>query len=313
MIRSGEIRQIYKCGGCGISFSETKNTPPEGLRTPLSVIATVLNALSEGLGINAAVRLFNIGKNSIYRWTERLSCIKHTLLLYSLCHNFIKSEMEGDELYTKILKNTPASESEGRTLVLMERASRFIWAVDCGKKDRKMFERAVRTLLEVIRKSEDITLLTDGERRYGSVLFEICHEPLRTGKRGRPRKVLKKGVKVRIKNRGAQRRPGRKRPKYEAPCPEHPETAQDVEQSDIHAHHAEAFNASLRRKCAAFRRKTNTYAKNAPRLQDRLNLIWIPHNFVRKHYTTGEVPAVALGIVDSGMQLEDLMRSEIVR
>ena len=83
----------------------------------------------------------------------------------------------------------------------LERASRFIWALECGKRDERLFKNAMRILLKVIRKTDDLTLLTDGERRYGNILFEICYELLKTGKRGRPRKTLKKGVKVRLKNR----------------------------------------------------------------------------------------------------------------
>ena len=52
-------------------------------------------------------------------------------------------------------------------------------------------KQAMRILLKVIRKTEDLSLLTDGERRYGNILFEICYELLKTGKRGRPRKNLK--------------------------------------------------------------------------------------------------------------------------
>src|SRR6266568_1749797 len=39
---------------------------------------------------------------------------------------------------------------------------------------------------------------------------------------------------------------------------EHPETARTIAETDIHANHAEAFWSALRRKCATFRRKTNT-------------------------------------------------------
>jgi hypothetical protein len=71
---------------------------------------------------------------------------------------------------------------------------------------------------QVIEQTGDLTLLTDGERSYGNLLFEICQEALRTGKPGRPRKTLPKGVKVRIKNKGSQvHKRGRKRPKYQAP------------------------------------------------------------------------------------------------
>jgi len=46
------------------------------LKTPISVIAQVLSALTEGMGINAVTRLYGVSKNSIYRWQERLSGLK---------------------------------------------------------------------------------------------------------------------------------------------------------------------------------------------------------------------------------------------
>jgi hypothetical protein len=41
-------------------------------------------------------------------------------------NEFVKLVIEGDELYTKVGKNKEASASEGWTIVLMDRASRFI-------------------------------------------------------------------------------------------------------------------------------------------------------------------------------------------
>ena len=73
-----------------------------------------------------------------------------------------------------------------------------------------------------------------------------------------------------------------------------------------HAHHLEAFHTSLRRRCATYRRQTNMYAKNTGHLQERLDVYWIGHNFVRVHFTTRQVPAVALGILDHGFALHEL-------
>ena len=47
-------------------------------------------------------------------------------------------------------------------------------------------------------------------------------------------------------------------------------------------------------------------------LQERLDMIWILHNFVRTHYTTKEVPAVALGVADKGMSFENVLRLRMV-
>lgn len=223
-------------------------------------------------------------------------------MIYALVHTFISQVIEGDELYTKVNKNVPAEESEGWTIMLMERASRFIWALGCGKKDRTLFLYAVQTLRNVIEQTRDITLITDGERRYGNLLFEICQEVFRSGRRGRPPKVLREGIKIRIKNKGKQdRKRGRKRPKYETPHAEHPQTPQNITNAEIHANHAEAFNASIRRRCSAYRRRTNTYAKSKTSLQRVLDGVWIAHNFIRTHFTTKQVPAVALGVMEKGL------------
>ncbi len=312
-VSSGEERDLYQCNECSDYFSETKNTPLAGLRRPLSFIVLVLNAVNDGLSINAACRTFQVGKNSIKRWTSRLANLKETLLLYALCHTFLVQFIEGDELYTKVRHNAPAWESEGWTILLIDRASRFIWAMECGEKGQNLFESVMQTLAQIIEQTEDLSLLTDGERRYGNLLFEICQEALRTGKPGRPKQVLPKGVKVRVKNKGSQaHKQGRKRPKYQAPWNEHPETEQNLENHDIHANHTEAFNSSLRRRLSCYRRKTNTYAKEQFTLQNRLDAYWIIYNFVRAHFTSKKVPAVVMGILDFGLSLQDIFRIQCV-
>jgi len=184
----------------------------------------------------------------------------------------------------------------------MERSSRFLCELNCGAKDQTLFEEALQLLCEVIGQTQDLTLLTDGERRYGKILFAICHEVSRTGQPGRPTKRLR----VRLKNKGSKKRPGRKRPKYQAPVPEHPETDARIEHAQIHANPVEAFNSSLRRRNSTFRRKTNMYAKTRDTLQRTLDLQWLIHNFVRVHFTTKVIPAVKLGILEVGLSWIEL-------
>ncbi|MCI5225157.1 MAG: IS1 family transposase [Candidatus Electrothrix sp. AX2] len=84
VIRGGEERQLYKCNDCDSCFSKTKNTVLEGLKTPVFRIIMILNALTEGLGINVATRVFSTGKKSIYRWQERLSSLQQTAVILSI-------------------------------------------------------------------------------------------------------------------------------------------------------------------------------------------------------------------------------------
>jgi transposase-like protein len=67
---------MYYCSSCERSFSETRSTPIAYLKTPIALVVQVLTALTEGVGINAATRLYGVSKNSIYRWQERLSGLK---------------------------------------------------------------------------------------------------------------------------------------------------------------------------------------------------------------------------------------------
>jgi hypothetical protein len=52
---------------------------------------------------------------------------------------FLQQLIEGDELYTRVHKKMPPEESQGWTIVLMDRATRFLWEMHCGRKNRKLF------------------------------------------------------------------------------------------------------------------------------------------------------------------------------
>jgi hypothetical protein len=112
-VKAGGVRRLYYCPECKGYFSETPNTPLANLKTPLSRIVEILQAPNEGLGVNAVCRLFHVGKNSLYRWQERLSDLKPTLLLYALCHHFLNLRVEGDERYTKVKKTFPRRTLKG--------------------------------------------------------------------------------------------------------------------------------------------------------------------------------------------------------
>jgi hypothetical protein len=196
-----------------------------------------------------------------YWWpiSSKSSCRKSLTLIER--HNRLQT---GDRVHEG-KKNVSPEDAQGWTSVLLERASRFIWELHCGSKDRTL-------------------------------------------KRGYPPRTLPKSIQVRVKNTGSRaHKRGRERPNYQAPCREHPQTSSAIENAPIHANHLEAFNASLRRRCAAYRRKTNTYAKKKKRLKPRLDVYWILHNFVRVHFTIQHVPALALGIIEQGLSLAEIL------
>lgn len=156
-------RSLYECQDCHNIFSETKGTFMENIKKPIGMVIAALNSRSEGVGLNATCRIFNLAKNTLLGWERKFSGLASVLMLYSLTHSFLSQIIEGDELYTKVNENLPAEKCKGWTIVLMERASRFIWALKCGDKDRTLFFHAIRVLKKVIQRTGDITL-SDGWR-----------------------------------------------------------------------------------------------------------------------------------------------------
>ena len=202
-------------------------------------------------------------------------------------------------------KGSDAASSESWTAVMMDRSSRFIVDQRCGSQDAALFKSVMGTVCQYLSETQELSFFSDAERRYGKTLFDLCAQTLGTGKRGRLAQTLPAAVKVRVKNKGDQKhKGGPKRPKYQAPIKEHRQTHQQLNQSEIHANHVEANNAAMRRRNSAFRRCTNTYSKTVAGLQRTLDVHWVIHNFVRKHFTTAQVPAVAMGILPAALSLQ---------
>ena len=158
-------------------------------------------------------------KNTVSVWEEQFGAHKETLMLYSLCQQFISLVFEGDELHTVVGKRSDADRSQGWTAVIMDRASRFIVDQQCEVKDIELFKSVMGTVCQYIAQTQQLSFFSDGQRLYGNTLFDLCAQTLHTGKRGRPCKTLPEGVKVRVKNKGDQKhKRGTKRPKYHSSC-----------------------------------------------------------------------------------------------
>ena len=84
------VRVIYQCQSCLDYFSETKKTVMESLKTPMSMIWIVIKARTDGMGLNAAARTFEVAKNTILSWERKFSHLHRVLFLYTLLHEFIE-------------------------------------------------------------------------------------------------------------------------------------------------------------------------------------------------------------------------------
>src|SRR6267142_2088430 len=119
-------------------------------------------------------------------------------------------------------------------------------------------------------------------------------------------------VPVRGKHTGSPaQKKGPKRPTYQSLWREHPETARPIAETDIHAHHAEAFWRALRRQWAPCRSKTKTSATATTGWQRLLRGYGVVPHCLRVHCTTRAVPAVALGLLERRLSVQEMFQIQM--
>lgn len=175
-----------------------------------------------------------------------------------------------------------------------------------GVKDDKLFEKAVKELWEWGQASETMRCFTDGERRYGKYLWKLASVYLTQKETmcGYPwRKVWREGIEVAMKIKGSQGKPRREWVKIE-----HPFTAISPP-SEVHANHNEANNAAIRRRCSAYRRRQNHYAKKQQGLQRSIEVQRLVHNWCRPHSSLDKnvTPAMAMGFVSRPISIQEML------
>lgn len=200
----------------------------------------------------------------------------------------------------------PPASSEGWTIHFIERSSRYWVSAQAGHKDELLFQRGTQQAWQWAQACLFIRWFTDGERRYAKALWDLasvylalrnCPSVYRT------RKVWREGLEVAMKVKGSQ---GQRRVVWVKT--EHPFTAISP-MAEVHANHNEAQNAALRRRCSAFRRRQNLYAKTRAGLQRVLDVQRIIHNWVRPHWGLGKrtTPAMAIGLCSRPLSTQEIL------
>ncbi len=259
------------------------------------------------MGLRATARIRGTHKNTIAEWEGRFAGMKPTLMLYGLCHTFIPLTFEGDELYTVVGQRVPPADSTGWTAIILERASRFRVDQQGGGKDATLFKKSCDRWPPTSSRPRTRPFSPMGSAVMGTPCLNAVPRRCGPGNRAVPARRCQKAAGYASKTKavnGIGAVPSARNSKH--PNPSIP-TPRATFPRRLHAHHLEGYNPALRRRNSAFRRRTNTDAKNANALQRTLDVHLLQHNFVRRHWTTGEVPAVRLGIMAAPLRLEEIL------
>lgn len=264
--------------------------------------ARILNALSEGVGVNAACRMTGASKNTALKL---LADVGMACALYQdqTMRNLKLTTVQVDEIWSFIgmkQKNVPADTDPALalgdcyTFTAIDRETKLMpcWLV--GFRDWQSTDAFIEDLAG--RLSGRIALTTDGFGAYPDAVARHFGNNVDYA-------VIKKNYAAGPAVKEAKRRYS---PAECTGCEKIPMIGIPFPQ-DISTSHVERANLSMRMGMRRFTRLTNAFSKKIENHMHAISFYFMVYNFVKKHGTTKKTPAMAAGITSFQWTMEDIV------
>jgi hypothetical protein len=311
----------YRCKRCAKTFSETKGTALYRAHKPHELMLTVVTLMAYGCPVQAIVAAFSLDERTVARWQRESGhqCRRvHEHLVQA--GGMLLSQVQADELRIRIV---------GGVLWLASAISvtSRLWLGGVVQVQRN--RTLIRILLKGVRACgtfEALLLCTDGLSSYPKQALKVLREPLRTGKRGRPRLLLPEGLMVAqaIKRYARRRVIGVVRRVVrgtEEAVRARLVSTQGSESAVINTAYIERLQATFRSRLAPLVRRTRAAARRRSTLEAGMWLVGTVYNFCCAHRSLRlpgdgaahkrrwieRTPAQAAGLTDHRWSLYELL------
>jgi IS1 family transposase/transposase-like protein len=289
--------QRFECLKCGTSFSDKQ--PLDNLRVDFKQACTVLNMLSEGIGIRAVSRLTGLHQQTVLNVLARAGS-KAGRFLDTTVRNVQPESVQADEMFCFVgckdranLTHDPFRGSQYLFLA-MDSKSKLIISHVIGQRTVSNTTRLLNDLKQ--RVAGRFQLTTDGYEPYkvevrrtlgkdvdfAQLVKQYANPRDLTDPERRYSPTVCTGVRIRVR----QGNPDRKL---------------------ISTSFMERQNLSVRLFNRRFTRLTLGYSKKFEYLIHSINLMIFHFNFVRTHATHGKTPAQSAGLTGKEWTFEDLL------
>ncbi len=308
----------YRCKRCGRTFTETKDTALYRMHKPKWLVITVVTLLAYGCPIQAIVAAFDLDERTVARWQRESGAQCRRVHEHMVeAGRVALLQVQADEVRVKAVGGI-----FWLACALEVRSRLWLGGVVSESRDREL----IRSVLMRVRECGSVSkvlLVTDGLASYAKQALHVFREPLRTGKRGRPRLVLAEGLMVaRVKKRYQRRRVVEVVRKIvrgtEAAVHSRIELTQRSAQALINTAYIERLNATFRARLAPLVRRTRAGAHKRCTLEGGMWLVGSCYNFLWAHRSLGErlgeecTPAIAAGLTDHRWSMEELLTFPVV-
>jgi hypothetical protein len=185
----GRKEQRYRCTSCGRTFVATRDTPLYRLKKPLDLVTLVITLLCHGCPLQAIVAAFGLDERTVAAWRDRAGQHGQRLHEQLVLQGHVElGHVQADELYAKVV---------GRRLwmaMAMAVPSRlWLGGMVSASRDLDLITAVVR-LVRRAAKHLVFLVCVDGLASYVTAFKRVFRNPVRTGRRGRPRLVAIPGL-----------------------------------------------------------------------------------------------------------------------
>jgi hypothetical protein len=183
-----ERRSGTSVGGASGPFAATRDTPFYRLHKLAELAVLVLTLLSHGCPTQAIVAAFGLDERTVARWLARAG--QHCERVHE--HLVEQGQVDIQHVHADELWVTHVGGKVWMALALAAPTRLWLGGVISGQRDLPLITRLVRRV-RACAATRAILVCVDGLASYATAFLKVFREPIRTGRRGRPRLVLPDG------------------------------------------------------------------------------------------------------------------------
>jgi transposase-like protein len=308
IVSHSQKERRYRCKRCGATFSATKGTALYRLHQPHALVVTVVTLLAFGCPVQAIVAAFGLDERTVADWQRRAGrqCARvHEQIVQAGAVTL--GQVQADELRVRIVGGIV-------WLAMGIRVASRLWlgGVVSVPRDRALI-RALLTRVAACGPVTTLLLCTDGLISYPRQAARVFRQAMQTGRRGRPRLVLPRGVLIaQAIKRYAKRRVRaveRRIVRGSAVAVAATLTAtQGKESAVVNTAYIERLNATFRARLAPLVRRSRATVRQVATLTSGMWLVGAVYNFCTPHRSLdARTPAQAAGLTNHRWTMHELL------
>ena len=306
----------------GRPFAATTGTAFYRLRTAAELVTLVLTLVSYGCPTQAIVAAFGLDERTVAAWLARGGAQAQRVHEHLVQQGQVDPRhVQADELWVKLV-----GRRVWMALALAVPSRLWLGGAISPHRDLALITRLVR-MVRACAATPGLLVCVDGLASYVTAFLRVFRDPVRTGRRGRPRLVLGAGLLLgQVVKRSAKRRvvgvtTRAVRGSMEAILATLTATGGG---SQINTAYIERLNATFRSRLAPLVRRGRALARTEALLTAGMWLVGGAYNFCWEHDSLrlaapvgatrkwlGRTPAMAAGLTDHRWTMRELLHYQV--